>query len=90
MLEIGCGPGTATIEFAKLLLDNDNDIQIVCVEPNPAFCEIARRNLAAYSNAVTIHTAALEEWEPNDDDDTCFRRSRDLTRFGLRHCLATR
>ncbi len=55
LLEIGCGPGTATVNFAPTGFD------ILCLEPNPVFCELARRNCAEYSN-VEIRNVALEEW----------------------------
>jgi protein-L-isoaspartate O-methyltransferase len=40
ILEVGCGPGTATTAFAEF------GCSIVCVELNPGFCELARRNHA--------------------------------------------
>jgi protein-L-isoaspartate O-methyltransferase len=56
ILEIGCGPGIATIAFAKL------GFSVVCIEPNQEFCQIARQNCAAYSNVEIINTS-FEEWE---------------------------
>ena len=38
ILEVGSGPGTATTAFAEF------ECSIVCVEPNPDFCELARKN----------------------------------------------
>ena len=61
ILEIGCGPGTATINFAPRGYD------MLCVEPNPAFCDIARKNCSKYPN-VRITTMAFEEWEPAGDE----------------------
>lgn len=55
ILEIGCGPGTATVTFAEL------DFSILCLEPNPDFCAIARRNCAKYSK-VEFQTTSFEEW----------------------------
>ncbi len=55
ILEIGCGPGTATVTFAEL------GFSMLCLEPNPDFCAIARRNCAKYSK-VEIQTTAFEEW----------------------------
>jgi SAM-dependent methyltransferase len=55
LLEIGCGPGTATVHFAGY--------DISCLEPNAAFCELARRNCQSYPN-VQILNVALEEWIP--------------------------
>jgi 16S rRNA A1518/A1519 N6-dimethyltransferase RsmA/KsgA/DIM1 with predicted DNA glycosylase/AP lyase activity len=38
ILEIGCGPGTATVAFAQL------GCAMVCLEPNPNFCAMATMN----------------------------------------------
>ena len=54
LLEIGCGPGTATIAFAS------RGCSILAVEPNPDFCAIAQRNCAAYPD-VRFHNCAFEE-----------------------------
>jgi protein-L-isoaspartate O-methyltransferase len=35
LLEVGCGPGTATVSFAEL------NCSITCLEPNPDFYAIA-------------------------------------------------
>lgn len=55
LLEVGCGPGTATVGFAPL------GYSITCLEPNSDFCQIARQNCQDYSN-VTIHNTSFEEW----------------------------
>jgi len=55
ILEIGCGPGTATVTFAEL------GFAMLCLEPNPDFCAIARRNCTKYSK-VEIQTTSFEEW----------------------------
>lgn len=39
LLEVGCGPGTATLSFAR------RSFAITGIEPNPALCLIARGNL---------------------------------------------
>jgi hypothetical protein len=36
LLEVGCGPGTATVSFAEL------GCRIVAIEPNPVFCLLAK------------------------------------------------
>lgn len=54
LLEIGCGPGTATPAFAK------SGCKIQCLEPNPEFCEIARNKLSPFPR-VAIECIALEE-----------------------------
>lgn len=55
VLEIGCGPGTATVSFAPLVGS------IECVEPNPDFTQLAQQNCQPYPN-VTIHNTSFEEW----------------------------
>ncbi|MEM9005473.1 MAG: class I SAM-dependent methyltransferase [Cyanobacteria bacterium P01_F01_bin.86] len=57
ILEIGCGPATATTAFAQL------GYSILCLEPNPDFYKLAQENCRAYSN-VEIRNLAFEEWEP--------------------------
>jgi SAM-dependent methyltransferase len=42
MLEIGCGLGTATVDFAPLVGSID------CLEPNPDFYQLAQANCAAH------------------------------------------
>ncbi len=59
ILEIGCGPGTATIELAK------KGLSLVCLEPSIDACNLARHNLANYPNVEIINTN-FEEWEPED------------------------
>lgn len=56
ILEIGCGPATATVTFAEL------GFSMLCLEPNLDFCAIARRNCAQYSK-VKIQNTSFEEWE---------------------------
>ena len=55
ILELGCGPGIATLPFAKL------GYSMVCLEPSRAACEIAQHSCAAYP-AVKINHTAFEEW----------------------------
>ncbi len=55
LLEIGCGPGKATVSFAK------RGFPIVCLEPNQVFCQLARQNCAPYAN-VEILNVSFEEW----------------------------
>jgi SAM-dependent methyltransferase len=52
ILEIGSGPGTATVSLVERGFD------LLCLEPNPDFCAIARENTA---NQVRIENAAFEE-----------------------------
>ncbi|MGD1913736.1 MAG: class I SAM-dependent methyltransferase [Rivularia sp. (in: cyanobacteria)] len=56
ILEIGCGPGTATTEFAKL------GFSMVCLEPSQESCNLARQNCANFSDVEIINTT-FEEWE---------------------------
>ncbi|GAC1489655.1 MAG: hypothetical protein NVS2B14_01100 [Chamaesiphon sp.] len=55
MLEVGCGPGTATVAFAQ------EGCSIVCLEPNPDFCQFAQQNCKPYPN-VEIQNTSFEEW----------------------------
>jgi SAM-dependent methyltransferase len=59
ILEVGCGPGTATLSLAKM------GYSVVALEPSLAACEVARHNVAAYPNVEIINTS-FEEWEPVD------------------------
>jgi SAM-dependent methyltransferase len=56
ILEIGCGPGTATLGFAPL------GCSILALEPNPDFYRLAQQNCAPYPQ-VAIQNISLEEWE---------------------------
>jgi SAM-dependent methyltransferase len=56
MLEIGCGPGNATVAFARF------GFAMTCIEPNQDFCHLAQRNCVPYPN-VAIHNTSFEEWE---------------------------
>jgi len=56
ILEIGCGPGIATVEFAKL------GFSLVSLEPSPAAYQIAQTNCAAYPGVEIINTS-FEDWE---------------------------
>ncbi|MGB3650049.1 MAG: class I SAM-dependent methyltransferase [Rivularia sp. (in: cyanobacteria)] len=56
ILEIGCGPGTATTEFAKL------GFSMTCLEPSQESCNLARENCAGFPNVEIINTT-FEEWE---------------------------
>ncbi|MBE9065875.1 class I SAM-dependent methyltransferase [Leptolyngbya cf. ectocarpi LEGE 11479] len=55
ILEVGCGPGTATVSFAPLVSS------MVCVEPNSDFTRLAQQNCQAYPS-VTVHNTSFEEW----------------------------
>jgi SAM-dependent methyltransferase len=56
ILEIGCGPGNATVDLAR------SDFLMTCLDPNPDFCQLAQRNCAAYPN-VEIWNTTFEEWQ---------------------------
>jgi SAM-dependent methyltransferase len=56
ILEVGCGPGNATVAFAQL------GFSMICLEPNQDFCRLAQRNCAYYSK-VKICNTSFEEWE---------------------------
>jgi SAM-dependent methyltransferase len=55
ILEVGCGPGTATVAFAQF------GGSTICLEPNPDFCLLARQNCEQYPN-VEIQNISFEEW----------------------------
>lgn len=55
ILEVGCGSGIATVEFAQL------GCSIVGIEPNPDFYRLAQQNCELYSN-VELRNASFEEW----------------------------
>jgi len=55
ILEVGCGPGTAISVFAEF------GCSIVCVEPNPDFWELARKNCKQFQK-VMINQSSFEEW----------------------------
>jgi SAM-dependent methyltransferase len=59
ILEVGCGPGTATVSLAKM------GFSLVSLEPNLAAYTIARQNSNIYPNVEIINTN-FEEWEPID------------------------
>jgi SAM-dependent methyltransferase len=63
ILEVGCGPATATIAFAPL------GCSILCLEPNSDFCQLAQHNCQQYPN-VEIQNISFEEWnlEPEKFD----------------------
>ncbi|MDB9517032.1 class I SAM-dependent methyltransferase [Roseofilum reptotaenium CS-1145] len=56
ILEVGCGPGNATVAFAKF------GCSMTCLEPNLDFCLLAERNCVSYPN-VTIYSTTFEAWE---------------------------
>ncbi|GAB1539831.1 class I SAM-dependent methyltransferase [Scytonema sp. NUACC21] len=55
ILEVGCGPGTATVAFAQL------GCSTICLEPNPNFFRLAQQNCQPYPN-VEIQNTSFEEW----------------------------
>jgi SAM-dependent methyltransferase len=60
ILEVGCGPATATVPFARL------GSSMVCLEPNPDFYQLAQKNCKQYPN-VEIQNTSFEEWELEAD-----------------------
>lgn len=55
LLEIGCGPGTATVDFAQ------RGFSMVGLEPSPEAGQLARDNCTPYA-AVEIVNTTFEEW----------------------------
>ncbi|MER7211454.1 methyltransferase domain-containing protein [Streptosporangium sp. NPDC000239] len=60
LLEVGCGPGKATIPLARL------GFRITAVELGAALAGEARRELRDFP-AVSVVTAPFETWRPGDD-----------------------
>jgi SAM-dependent methyltransferase len=61
VLEIGCGPGKATLPMAR------RGYELLCVELGAGLAAVARRNLAEHPN-VEIVNANFETWEPERGD----------------------
>jgi SAM-dependent methyltransferase len=60
VLEVGCGPGTATVAFAELRC------RILAIEPNPDFFLLAQQACEAFEKVELVNTS-LEEWEPQQE-----------------------
>jgi SAM-dependent methyltransferase len=56
ILEVGCGPATATVAIAQL------GCSMICIEPNPDFFQLAQQNCQVYPNVEILNTS-FEEWE---------------------------
>jgi SAM-dependent methyltransferase len=56
ILELGCGPGNATVAFAQ------RGYNLTSIEPSEAACQIAKQNCAPYPK-VKIENTTFEEWE---------------------------
>lgn len=55
LLEIGCGPGKATLPLAR------RDLRITCVELGPQLAAAARHNLSGFPHVEVVQTS-FEEW----------------------------
>lgn len=55
IIEVGCGPATATLVFAQL------GFSMLCLEPNPDFYQLAQQNCQQYPK-VAIENTSFEEW----------------------------
>ncbi|MCO5975076.1 class I SAM-dependent methyltransferase [Actinoallomurus soli] len=60
LLEVGCGPGKATLPLARM------GFSITAVELGPALAAEARRRLAEFPDSSVI-TSSFEEWRPPPD-----------------------
>jgi SAM-dependent methyltransferase len=60
LLEIGCGPGKATLPLARM------GFQITAIELGQALAEEARRRLREYPQ-VSVITSPFETWQPSTD-----------------------
>lgn len=56
ILELGCGPGNATVAFAQKGYD------MLCIEPSEAAYQLAKQNCDSYPK-VEIKNTTFEEWE---------------------------
>ena len=59
VLEIGAGPGIASLELAKF------GASTICLEPSWSACQLARAKCAGYSNVEFINTT-FEAWDFGD------------------------
>jgi len=59
ILEVGCGPGNATVSFAQ------RGFSIICLEPSPEAYQFAKQNCAQYPNVEVINTT-FEDWHVGD------------------------
>jgi SAM-dependent methyltransferase len=56
VLEIGCGPGTATLSFCK------RGISMLSMDPSPSNCAAALEECEAYQQNLTIVESTFEDW----------------------------
>ena len=75
ILEIGSGPGTATLPFLQ------QGIQMTCVEPASGMIEKAKQVCQDYSNKVTFHQGTLEDFLEQTKDECCFHAILAATSF---------
>jgi SAM-dependent methyltransferase len=61
LLEIGCGPGKATVPLAE------RGYELTCVELGEQMAGVARRNLASFPR-VEVVNADFESWQPERAD----------------------
>ena len=59
IIEIGAGPGIATLELAKF------GASTICLEPSLSACQLARAKCTGYSNVEFINTT-FEAWDLGD------------------------
>jgi SAM-dependent methyltransferase len=55
VLEVGCGTGKVTVQFAS------RGLELLCIEPSTTMAAVARRNCERFPS-VTILTASFEDW----------------------------
>ncbi|MUL37842.1 class I SAM-dependent methyltransferase [Gloeocapsopsis dulcis] len=56
ILEVGCGPGNATVAFADL------GFSMICLEPNQEMCQLAQQNCIQYPK-IKLVNISFEEWQ---------------------------
>ncbi len=57
ILEVGCGPGTATVSLAE------RGFSMICLEPSVEAWAVACQNASIYPQVEIVNTS-FEEWEP--------------------------
>ncbi|MGC1309673.1 MAG: class I SAM-dependent methyltransferase [Phormidesmis sp.] len=60
ILEIGCGPGIATVAFAS------KGFRIQAIEPSAAACKLAQLSCQEYGDRITIHNHTFENYSLNN------------------------
>lgn len=65
IIEVGCGPGIATVAFAE------RGFSMLALEPSLEMCQLAHQNCVSYPN-VKIQQTLFEEWQPEPQKFNAF------------------